>query len=152
MPAPTASADSSAAATAAAPPPYGTDRELGRRMQQSLGALLDCVRGSREVLPHLCALERGLGEHGTAAVQRVSIPALARICSQLSSLPLPAGDRPLAQLQTLLLDTLDDRCPQVNERTVVLPPGSMHVAEVSHTDFERAARELATTQRDDSLD
>ena len=36
------------------------DRLRGRLMAHALGRLLDRVRGAREVLPHLAALERGL--------------------------------------------------------------------------------------------
>jgi hypothetical protein len=129
-------------------------------MAQSLGKLLDHVRGAREVLPHLAALERGLAEGGTAVIARVPRVALAKLCSQLSSLPLPQDDPPLHDLLTRLMDALEDRKPPPPkvqpalrsalhdrddrpfdmERTVV-------IQEVSHSDFMRVAGGEATVQR-----
>ncbi len=75
-------------------------------MQASLAALLDQVRGSRAVLPHLAALERALGAQGLSAIDACPQASLARICAQLASLPLPDGDIPLLALQTRLLRAL----------------------------------------------
>ena len=62
---------------ASTPPPsrasyqLPADRLRGRLMAASLGSLLDRVRGSREVLPHLAALELGLLAEGMAAFNDV---------------------------------------------------------------------------------
>lgn len=85
------------------------DRLRGRLMAQSLSQLLDRVRGAREVLPHLAALERGLLEAGPLVIDRVPAPGLARLCSQLGSLPLPVDDAPLHELLTRLMDALQAR-------------------------------------------
>ena len=76
-------------------------------MAQSLGLLLDKARGAREVLPHLAALERALLEHGMSAVERVPEQWVGRICSQLSSLPLPDQDPPLHDLLQRLMRRLN---------------------------------------------
>jgi hypothetical protein len=88
------------------------ERLRGRLMQQSLGQLLDRVRGSREVLPHLAALENSLGRHGTAVIASIPASGLAKICSQLSSLPLPKDDPPLHDLLTRLMDALEATRPR----------------------------------------
>ncbi len=151
---------STPAATAA---PTGGDRVRGRLMAQALGRLLDRVRGARDVLPHLAALERGLAEGGPAVIDRVPRPGLAKLCSQLSSLPLPDDDPALHDLLTRLMDALEGRKPapaplqpvlrQVLqdrddrpfdiERTVV-------IEEVSHSDFMKVAAGETAIQRRDS--
>lgn len=134
----------------APPPPHAAaasaagERLRGRLMAQSLGRLFDRVRGAREVLPHLAALERGLIEHGSDALRRIAPHWLPKICSQLSSLPLPDDDAPLADLQDRLLAALREHRDEGlgggfdPERTVV-------IREISHTDFMNAAAEEATT-------
>ncbi|MEO5733804.1 MAG: hypothetical protein ABIN96_03955 [Rubrivivax sp.] len=82
------------------------DRDPARLMHASLARLLDQVRGARAVLPHLTALERALGKQGLTVVDTCPHPALARICAQLASLPLPDDDIPLQALQTRLLQAL----------------------------------------------
>ena len=115
-------------------------------MAQSLGLLLDRATGSREVLPHLAALERGLLESGAGAIVMVPPHWLQRICSQLSSLPLPEQDPPLHDLMQRLLNALaqqrDDALWDAGtdaERTVV-------IREISHSEFMAAEAEQATTQ------
>ena len=122
----------------------------GRLMAKSLKELLDRVRGAREVLPHLAALERGLLERGADAIQRIPPHWLPKICSQLSSLPLPEQDPPLQDLLDRLMDTLreNQRPSSMNgdfdpERTVV-------IREISHSDFMAASNEQATTIHDDA--
>lgn len=140
------------------PPPSRTaespaDRLRSRLMVASLGRLLDRVRGSREVLPHLAALERGLISDGLVALQKVQPHWLRRIASQLGSLPLPEDDAPLQELLGLVMDRLEaestsqDKVPFDIERTVV-------IQEMSHTDFMAIARGDAPTEVDDgrSLD
>lgn len=128
----------------------GADRLRGRLMAQSLAKLLDRVRGAREVLPHLAALERGLIERGTQALTGIPGHWLAKICSQLASLPLPSEDPPLHDLLGRLMDALEmhrsegDNSPFNMERTVI-------IEELSHTDFMDVARGVATTIFDDAL-
>ncbi len=121
-------------------------------MAQSLGLLLDKARGAREVLPHLAALERGLIEFGLGAVDRVPEHWLARICSQLSSLPLPDQDPPLHDLLQRLVarqqaQSADDsdwlNAPGAGfhpEKTVV-------IREITHSEFAAASEENLTTIR-----
>ena len=115
-------------------------------MAQSLGRLLDRARGSREVLPHLAALERTLLELGAAAIEQVPAHWLGRIVSQLSSLPLPEQDPPLHDLLQRMLRQqqalADDWQPHSGfdaERTVV-------IREISHSEFAAAADEFTTTR------
>ncbi len=129
------------------------DQLRGRLMAASLGRLLDRVRGSREVLPHLAALERGLLSDGMAAFAKVQAHWLRRIASQLGSLPLPEDDAPLQELLHRVLDMLEaersalENVPFDIERTVV-------IEEMSHTDFMAVTRGDAPTEVDDgrSLD
>lgn len=122
-------------------------------MAASLSRLLDRVRGSREVLPHLAALERGLLSDGMAAFGKVQPHWLRRIASQLGSLPLPEDDEPLQELLHRVMDMLEsersalDNVPFDMERTVV-------IEEMSHTDFMAVTRADAPTEIDDgrSLD
>lgn len=150
----------SAPTLAPATPPDSRDRLRGRLMAQALGKLLDRVRGARDVLPHLAALERGLADGGTVVIDRVPRAGLAKLCSQLSSLPLPDDDPALQDLLTRLLDALEGRKPAPAparppprpvlhdrddmpfdiERTVV-------IEEVSHSDFMKVARGEGTIQR-----
>jgi len=117
----------------------GSERVRGRLMAQSLCALLDQVRGAREVLPHLAAMERALIQLGPVAIHRVPEHWLRKICSQLASLPLPEGDGPLRDLLDRLiaaqesLQTDDHRRPFDIERTVI-------IEEVSHSDFMAVSR------------
>ncbi|KPF50234.1 hypothetical protein IP87_10125 [beta proteobacterium AAP121] len=122
-------------------------------MAEALGRLLDRVRGSREVLPHLAALERGLLAEGLPALSGASTPVLGRIASQLASLPLPEDDKPLQDLLHRVMDSLEARRAEVSnepfdiEKTVV-------IEEMSHTDFMTIQRAEAPTEIDDgrSLD
>ena len=135
------------------PSPASQDRLRGRLMAEALGRLLDRVRGSREVLPHLAALERGLLADGLPALSGASTPVLGRIASQLASLPLPEDDKPLQDLLHRVMDSLEARRAEVSnqpfdiEKTVV-------IEEMSHTDFMAIARPDAPTEIDDgrSLD
>jgi len=120
----------------------------GRRMAAALGRLLDQARGAREVLPHLAALERALMKDGRAAIDRVPEHWLARITSQLSSLPLPADEAPLQEL----LQGLSERLrPATIEWEVPSMPGGFDphktvvIREVSHSEFLAASEEVATT-------
>ena len=124
----------------------------GRLMAFSLGALLDQVRGAREVLPHLAALENALLAQGGVAVDEVPAHWLGKICSQLGSLPIPPDDPPLNDLLGRLMDALEGRradraqrddLPFDIERTVV-------INEISHSDFMAAQRSDATTLHGDA--
>lgn len=112
------------------------ERQQARLMQQSLRRLLDRVPGAREVLPHLAALEKSLGKHGLALVDTVPLHTLAKICSQLSSLPLPDDDPPLNELLTQLLDTLEAKSPKSQfQRTEVTEATLVIEDVVSHSEF-----------------
>lgn len=154
MPTPRAPAPAPVPAAA----PAGGDRLRGRLMAQALGRLLDRVRGARDVLPHLAALERGLTDGGTTVIDRVPRPGLAKLCSQLGSLPLPDDDPALHDLLTRLMDALEGRKP-VPVRPLPRPvladrddlPFDMErtvvIQEVSHSDFMKVAGGETTVQR-----
>jgi hypothetical protein len=139
------------------------DRVRGRLMAQALGRLLDRVRGARDVLPHLAALERGLHEGGTEVIDRVPRPALAKLCSQLSSLPLPDDDPALHDLLTRLMDALEGRKPSPTPAKPPLRPvlqdrddmpfdmeRTVVIEEVSHSDFMKVAGGEVLAQRFES--
>ena len=113
-------------------------------MALSLGLLLDRARGSREVLPHLAALERGLLEHGLGAIDRVPPHWLGRICSQLSSLPLPEQDPPLHDLLRRLVAAQQGDSPEDENRRDFDPERTMVIREISHSEFDAASEEEAT--------
>ena len=139
------------------PPPNApvdpvAERLRGRLMQQPLRMLLDRVRGARDVLRNLAALETSLGKQGTGVIATIAPHTLARICSQLSSLPLPTDDPPLHDLLTRLMDRLDAqqvhsdfRSPFIGERTLV-------IQDASHSEFMLVANGQAPTVRAVFLD
>jgi hypothetical protein len=130
---------------------HGADLVRGRLMKASLAALLDRVRGSREALPLLAALETALGTHGAGAIEATPERWRSRMCAQLSSLPLPEDDAPLLDLQQRLLASLAPRPPAAPlahpladplfdpERTVV-------VREISHSEFMNLSEGTPRTQ------
>ena len=117
-------------------------------MADSLGRLLDQARGSREVLPHLAALERSLLQRGASAVEHVPAHWLGRICSQLSSLPLPEQDAPLHDLLGRLMKRLEAQFEDDGHaRAGFDPHRTVVVREISHTEFDAVQAELASTDR-----
>lgn len=134
------------ARTPGSPAPDAVARLKGRLMAQSLGQLLDQARGAREAFPHLAALERSLLEVGVGAVDRVPTHWLHRICTQLSSLPLPEQDPPLHDLLQRLMDRLQAQQERLQvhddydaERTVV-------IREISHSEFMAEENAQAPTR------
>lgn len=127
----------------------------GRRMAASLGRLLDKARGSREVLPHLAALERGLKQDGKVAIDRIPEHWLGRITSQLSSLPLPDDDPPLQKLLQCLSErqrpaAIEWEAPSMPCRFD--PEQTVVIREVSYSEFLAASAEVATTMPQPILD
>lgn len=112
-------------------------------MAVSLGLLLDRARGARDVLPHLAALERALLEQGLGAIARVPANWLGRICSQLSSLPLPEQDPPLHDLLRLLIAAQQGDDPEDDRRRDFDPERTMVIREISHSEFDAASEEEA---------
>ena len=82
------------------------DRIRGQIMQVSLKRLLDQVPGARRALPHLAALEDALGRRGACAAEQVPSQWLARIITQLGSLPLRDDDLELQELLSRLCRAL----------------------------------------------
>ena len=106
------------------------------------------MRGSRDVLPHLAALENGLLQHGTDAIARIPPHWLPKICTQLSSLPLPEQEPVLQDLLDRLMATLKE-----NQRPATIsgdfdPERTVVIREISHSDFMAVANEQATTVHD----
>jgi len=121
-----------------------TEAELGPAMLASLRALLDRVPGSREVLPHLAALENGLSRHGGAAVQMIPPKGLPRLHSQLISLPLDGSDAALKILRARVAAALEAQRaaeappPAANGREYLSTFSGderLEVSEVSHSSF-----------------
>jgi hypothetical protein len=152
----------------AALPPSTVDLARGRLMQTALRALLDRVRGSREVLPHLAALESALGRQGVAAITGIAPLWLSKMYSQLSSLPVAANEPLLLDLRQRLLEAVQPResaapykplparvSAPAPESPRSAPPreflstfdsdSRMMVDEISHTDFMREFDATKTT-------
>lgn len=117
----------------------------GRLMAQGLAQVLDRVRGARDVLPHLAALERSLRERGSGALRRIQPHWLPKICSQLQSLPLPVDNPPLQELQQRLLRAWADEREMDDMASGFHPERTVVIREVSHSEFEAASQEQATT-------
>lgn len=129
-----------------APQDPAADRLRGRLMQHSLTQLLNRVRGAREVLPHLAALENSLGRHGPAVITTIPGHSLAKICSQLSSLPLPKDDPPLHDLLTRLMDALEDTRPTPKFLSTFVGESTLVIEDVSHSEFMDVAMAHADTE------
>jgi hypothetical protein len=117
-------------------------------MAHALGRLLDRARGSREVLPHLAALERGLISSGSAAIDRIPKQWLGRIVSQLASLPLPAEELALHDLLKRLSGRLNDGMVEWKEPSQhgsFDPERTLVIREISHSEFMAEAEAQATT-------
>lgn len=114
------------------------DAARAHAMAGSLSRLLDRVRGSREVLPHLAALESALLQHGLAVLDSASVAVLARISTQLASLPVADDDALLHDLQGRLLDAMERRsqprsAASPSSTPVPAPvPSTVHGAFVTH--------------------
>ncbi|MFO1294762.1 MAG: hypothetical protein U1F07_17125 [Rubrivivax sp.] len=120
-----------------------TDAELlrGRLMQRSLRVLLDQVRGAREVLPHLAALEGALGEQGAAAVERIPPQFVGKVFRQLRVLPLPEDDAPLQDLVARLQRALRHESAATRHQLSPFDPeATVVIMEGSHSDFMDALR------------
>lgn len=120
-----------------------SDAELlrGRLMQRSLRVLLDQVRGAREVLPHLAALEGALGEQGAAAVERIPPQFVGKVFRQLRVLPLPEDDAPLQDLVARLQRALRHESAATRHQLSPFDPeATVVIMEGSHSDFMDALR------------
>jgi hypothetical protein len=117
--------------------------KAGRAMGQSLKRLLDRVPGSREVLPHLAALERALRAEGTQIIATASLPVLARMGAQLASLPVNPSDLPLRALQVQLLTAIDRRGhpPPPRYLSSFMGASKLEVSEVSHSAYAAALQQ-----------
>lgn len=108
--------------------------------------LLDRVRGAREVLPHLAAVERSLAERGSTAIRQIPAHWLPKICSQLSSLPIPERDPPLHDLLDLLLQALRQNQAPAPATDTFDAERTLVIREISHSEYDAAAAAMATTQ------
>jgi len=118
-----------------APDAGALDRARAHIMAVSLKSLLDRVRGSRDALPHLAALESALRLEGLESLERASLPGLSRICSQLASLPVADNDAPLQDLQTRLLQAMERRSRpwSATEAPSQHPPPQPHAPVLTRT-------------------
>jgi len=130
--------------------PSAADRLRGRMMQKALTVLLDQVRGSREALPHLAALEAWLGEHGSGCIERVPLHQLQRMFTQLRVLPLSAEDSVQQDLVRSIQRALRSHVtpdpaavpppepPPPPPKPAFDPEATVVISEASHSDFMRA--------------
>jgi hypothetical protein len=118
------------------------DRLRGRMMGVSLRALLDQVRGSREAMPHLAALEAALMQKGAGCIERIPPHQLARMHSQLRVLPVSEHDASLVELHERMLRARGGGAP---EQTMNLAPfdpeATVVISEGSHSEFMNALEE-----------
>jgi hypothetical protein len=150
----------STAETSPSTPPAATavDRARARVMAMSLKVLLDRVRGSREALPHLAALETVLPAQGLGPLDTMSVTTLSRICTQLASLPVGESDAPLQDLQNRLLAAVARRNPAPapgagvtggNLRSLAATgdgsDAAVVVSEITHSAFMAALQERQST-------
>ena len=109
-------------------------------MARALAAMLDLAPRSRQVLPHLAALERNLNHDGLMVLKRASTKALVRLGQEMATLQVPPDDQPLQRMLAALLDELDQRTrPKGNYRSTFLSSGKLEVSEPSHSDFMAAS-------------
>lgn len=123
-------------------PSADTALQRGRLMQRSLRVLLDQVRGSRQVLPHLAALEAELGTRGVEALGRIPAQFIGKVFRQLRVLPLPEDDAALQELIARLKDALH-RQPEVRTHQISPfdPEATVVIMEASHSEFMKALNE-----------
>lgn len=114
-------------------------RIRGQLMQMALRDLLDQVRGARDALPHLAALEKALGDKGMTAIADVPAHWLPKITSQLGGLPICSDDHELNELLRRLTNALQaQQEPRVDgPRFLSDLQGDDHIEvnEVSHSEF-----------------
>lgn len=125
------------------------ERLRGRVMAGSLSALLDRVRGSRQVLPFLAALERALIRQGAAEIQRIPPQHLHRIFGQLRALPSDADDEPFKDLMRRVHRQLRHHTQAEEHRLAPFDPeATVVISEGSHSEFldALAAQEAVAAQ------
>lgn len=124
------------------PATVGADLLRGRLMQRALKTLLDQVRGAREVLPHLAALEKALGERGSMAIDQIPAPFVTKVFSQLRVLPAPEDDAILQDLIRRVQRAMRLARTQVSHQLAPFDPeATVVITEGSHTDFMEALAE-----------
>jgi len=117
-------------------PSPGAELLRGRLMQRSLRVLLDQVRGSREALPHLAALEAALGGRGTAAIELIPVQFIGKVFRQLRVLPLPDDDAALQDLIVRLQRAMRQGRPaSTYQLSPFDPEATVVITEGSHSDF-----------------
>lgn len=104
-------------------------------MSRALGAILDQVKGSREVLPLMAALEQSLLTQGLRAIDAAALPSLSRIASQLSALPVADDDKPMHDLQSYLLARLAPPDTVSPFQSSLISSATLEVSEGSLSDF-----------------
>lgn len=119
------------------------DRLRGRMMACSLRALLDQVRGSRQAMPHLAALESALMQKGAGCIERIPLHQLARMHNQLRVLPVSEHDAALQELNERMLRARGVAPPQQQTMHIAPfdPQATVVISEGSHSDFMTALEE-----------
>lgn len=134
-----------AASPAAQPGADGidADRLRGRMMASSLRALLDQVRGSRQAMPHLAALEAALMQKGAGCIERIPPHQLARMHNQLRVLPVSEHDAALMELHERMLRARGVEAPQQQTMHIAPfdPEATVVISEGSHSEFMNALEE-----------
>lgn len=130
------------------PPLSAADLLRGRLMHKSLQVLLDQVRGSRQVLPHLALLEAGLFESGAAVIDQIPATFITKVFSQLRVLPLSGDDAALQDLVSRVQTALRRQARQeTHQLSPFDPEATVVITEGSHSDFMQAMGEAAPPGR-----
>lgn len=140
-----ASADPQAAAAPGEPASLsGAEVLRGRLMQRALKTLLDQVPGSRDVLPHLAALEAALGAQGAVVIEQIAPAVAAKVFSQLRVLPI-ANDDPVMQDLLGRVHRVVRRNGAIHAHSLSPfdPEATVVITEASHTDFMNALGDSA---------
>lgn len=126
------------------PAPHGPNSH-SQAMAAALGAILDRVRGARDALPLMAALENSLRSKGMQAIHETALSTMVRVAAQLEALPIASDD---AAMQALRLHVMD----RVGVRTTLPSSGplsdfgdgdALEVSEVSFSDFDHAGHEIS---------
>ena len=129
-------------AGARAKAPIGTDRLTDAR--KDLGRLLDRHVATRTVWPSLALIERAMGRHGWAGVDRMSPQVLhdaAMVLDELTDERCEAGVIVLRARMAVLLDSIADPASTPRPRCKAQPRGVTQVREGSFTEFMEIDRE-----------
>ena len=135
------------------PDPADPSSQLAAAMAAELGALLDSVPKSRQVLQHLAVVEKVLKLHGLNGLVDIPEAALRKAHAQLASLPVQAQHTALSRLQSLLglqVEPPDRAAEHLHQNAFIssfLTEEKLQVSEGSLSDFVRLQDDPTSDRR-----